>query len=140
MTSVSAVEVASRHQVYVELDDTGPEAWVPHIELSRQADLVLIYPATVNVIGKVACGLADELIPALVIASEKPVIFVPVTNRRMWENKAVQRNVDQLRSDGYTVLPPMPAIEVATREGLEQADEPFPFPTLLAQMHARLKE
>lgn len=134
LTSRYAIEVASRHKVYVELDDHGPEAWVPHIELSRQADLVLVYPATVNVLGKVAGGIADELISAIVLASEAPVFFVPITNPRMWENGAVQRNVALLKEDGYTVLPPLPNIEIATREGLEAADEPFPYPTLLAQM------
>ncbi|MGH9456169.1 MAG: flavoprotein [Thermoanaerobaculia bacterium] len=139
LTSPYAVEVASRHKVYIELDDHGPEAWVPHIELSRQADLVLVYPATVNVIGKVAGGIADELIPAIVLASEAPVFFVPITNPKMWGHSAVQRNVTFLRESGHAVLAPLPNIEIATREGLEAADEPFPYPTLLAQMRSAIR-
>lgn len=134
LVSPYAVEVASRHPVFVELDDTGEEVYVPHIELTRSCDLVLVYPATINVLGKVAQGIADELIPALVLASSTPVFFLPVTNPAMWGHPAVQRNVETLRRDGYAVLAPLPNIEVATREGLAEVHEPFPFPTLLAQI------
>jgi phosphopantothenoylcysteine decarboxylase/phosphopantothenate--cysteine ligase len=136
LVSRYAVEVASRHPVFVELDDTGEEVYVPHIELARSCDLVLVYPATINVLGKVAQGIADELIPALVLASPAPVFFLPVTNPGMWGHPAVQRNVETLRRDGYAVLAPLPNIEVATREGLSEVPEPFPFPTLLAQISA----
>jgi phosphopantothenoylcysteine decarboxylase/phosphopantothenate--cysteine ligase len=134
LVSPYAVEVASRHRVYVELDDTGPDVFVPHIELSRAADLVLVYPATVNVLGKVAAGIADELIPALVLAAEVPVFFVPVSNPSMTGHPAVRRSIRQLREDGYVVLPVLPDVEVATREGLEQLPDQFPMPTLLAQL------
>ncbi len=133
-----AVEVASRHPVYIEMEDRGPDVFVPHIELGLKADLVLVYPATVNVLGKVAQGIADELIPALIFATPAPVVFVPGANPNMWQHPAVQRNVRQLREDGYVVLPPVPAVEVATREGLEEIRDPFPFPTLRAQMAAIL--
>ena len=138
LVSRYAVEVASRHPVYVEMEDTGPDVFVPHIELARSADLVLVYPATVNILGKVAQGIADELIAALLLASPVPVFFVPVTNPAMWEHPAVRRNVRTLRDDGYVVLPPLAAVEVATREGLASASEAFPHPTLLVQMKAAL--
>lgn len=133
-----AVEVVSRHPVYVELEDTGREVYVPHIELARDCDLVLVYPATANVVGKVAAGIADELIPALILATDRPVIFAPITNPLMATHPAVARNLERLRADGYTVLPPLPAVEVATREGLAEASEAFPYPTLLLQMSAAL--
>lgn len=134
LVSRLAVEVASRHRVYVELDDQGPDVFVPHIELGLNADLVLVYPATVNIIAKVAQGIADELIPALILATAAPVFFVPGTNPNMWEHPAVRRNVRRLREDGYVVIPPPPVVEVATREGLAELPEAFPFPTLQAQM------
>ena len=135
LVSPLAVEVASRHPVYIELEDRGPDVFVPHIELGLKVDLVLVYPATVNVIAKVAQGIADELIPALILATPAPVFFVPGTNPNMWEHPAVQRNVRVLRQDGYVVLPPPPAVEVATREGLaEITPESFPYPTLQAQI------
>jgi phosphopantothenoylcysteine decarboxylase/phosphopantothenate--cysteine ligase len=134
LVSTYAVEVASRNKVYVEMDDTGPGVFVPHIELSRSADLVLVYPATVNVLGKVAGGIADELVPALILAAEIPVFFVPISNPAMTRHPSVRRNMRQLREDGYVVLPPLPNVEVATREGLQEVVDSFPLPTLLAQM------
>ena len=131
-----AVQAASRHPVYTEMEDTGPDLFVPHIELGRNVDLVLVYPATVNVVGKVAQGIADELIPALIFGTEAPVIFVPVANEAMWAHPAVRRNLETLRADGYVVLPPLPAVEVATREGLAELRDPFPYPSLLARMTA----
>jgi phosphopantothenoylcysteine synthetase/decarboxylase len=138
LVSPLAVEVASRHPVYIEMEDQGPDIFVPHIELGLNADLVLVYPATVNVIAKVAQGIADELIPALILATVSPVFFVPGTNPNMWEHPAVRRNVRTLREDGYLVLPPPPAVEVATREGLTEMPDAFPYPTLEAQMRAAL--
>jgi phosphopantothenoylcysteine decarboxylase/phosphopantothenate--cysteine ligase len=138
LVSRYSVEVASRHPVFVELEDTGEDIYVPHIELARSCDVVLVYPATINILGKVAQGIADELIAALVLASPAPVFFLPVTNPAMWRHPAVQRNVERLQQDGYAVLAPLPNIEVATREGLAEVPEPFPFPTLLAQISSVL--
>jgi phosphopantothenoylcysteine synthetase/decarboxylase len=138
LVSKAAVEAASRHQVFVEMDDTGPDVFVPHIELGRKVDMVLVYPATVNVVAKVAHGVADELIPALILATTAPVFFVPVANALMWSHPAARRNLKTLREDGYVVLPPLPGVEVATREGLEEMEGPFPLPTLLAQMSSVL--
>jgi len=136
MVSPYALEVASRHPVFTEIDDSADGIYVPHIELGRNVDVIVVYPATVNILGKVAHGIADELIAALILATRAPVFFVPVTNAAMWDHAAVQRNVRTLHNDGYTVLPPLPSIEVATREGLQDANEPFPLPTLLLQMRA----
>ena len=138
LVSRAAVAAASRHQVFVEMDDTGPDVFVPHIELGRNVDLILVYPATVNVVAKVANGVADELIPALILATTAPVFFVPVANPLMWSHPAARRNLKTLREDGYVVLPPLPAVEVATREGLEEMEGAFPLPTLLARMSSVL--
>lgn len=139
MVSGYALEVASRHPVFVEMDDSADGVYVPHIELSRDVDALLVYPATVNLLGKIANGIADELIAATVLAASCPVFFVPVTNEQMWNHPAVQRNVSRLTADGYTVLPPLPTVEVATREGLQETADPFPLPTLLVQMSAAVR-
>jgi phosphopantothenoylcysteine decarboxylase/phosphopantothenate--cysteine ligase len=138
LVSRLAVEVASRHPVYTEMEDTGPDVYVPHIELGRGVDMILVYPATVNIVGKVANGIADELASALVLASDAPVFFVAGGNPTMWEHPAVRRNLRRLAEDGYVVLPPPPSVEVATREGLETIQDPFPFPTLLARLQASM--
>jgi len=135
LVSRAAVEVATRHPVFVEMDETSPDVFVPHIELGRGVDLVLVYPATVNVVVKVAHGMADELIPALILATPAPVFFVPVANALMWNHPASRRNLKTLREDGYVVLPPLPGVEVATRE---EHEGPFPLPTLLARMSSVL--
>jgi phosphopantothenoylcysteine synthetase/decarboxylase len=141
MASKYSIEIASRHPVYVEIDDRGPDVWVPHIELSRSCDLILVYPATANIIGKVANGIADELIPALIMAATIPVFFVPIANPSMLEHPAMLRNIERLREDGYVVLPSPPAVEIATREGLAEAGAAaFPLPPLLARMSAALRD
>jgi phosphopantothenoylcysteine synthetase/decarboxylase len=138
MVSPQSVEVTSRNHVFVELDESGDGVHVPHIELALDADFILVYPATVNILGKVANGIADDLISTLIIAAEIPVIFVPVSSPAMNDHPAVQRNVERLKSDGYVVLPPMLGPEVATRERMDMIGEGFPMPTLLLQMQALL--
>lgn len=138
LVSVYAVEAASRHKVYIEIDDHGPEGFVPHIELAAQSELVLVYPATINIVGKVANGIADELIAALILATDRPVVFVPIANEAMWTHPAAERNLATLKRDGYIVLDPIMGVEVATREGLESVG-PFPMPTLLLQLQAALR-
>jgi phosphopantothenoylcysteine synthetase/decarboxylase len=138
LVSRAAVEVASRHTAFVEMSDFGDGVYVPHIELTRDADFIIVYPATANIIGKVAQGIADELISTLIIAADIPVFFVPIMNPAMWNHPAVQRNVRTLENDGYTVLPLIDNIEVATREGLEQTSEGFPLPTLLLRLQAAM--
>lgn len=137
MVSRYALEVASRHAVFSEMSDIADGVYVPHIELSR-VDFIIVYPATANILGKVAQGIADELISTLIIAADVPVFFVPIMNPAMWEHPAVQRNVRTLQDDGYTVLPLLENIEIATREGLEQATETFPLPTLLLRLQAAM--
>src|SRR5262245_6592252 len=138
MVSPYSLEVATRNRVFVEMDDCGDGVYVPHIELARNADLILVFPATVNILGKVANGIADELIAAIIIAAEVPVLFVPVSNPAMIGHPAVQRNIERLKSDGYLVTQPLPGPEVATREGMEQLGDTFPIPSLLTQMTAVL--
>jgi phosphopantothenoylcysteine synthetase/decarboxylase len=122
------------------MDDTGDGVYVPHIELGRNIDLVVVFPATVNIMSKVANGIADELITALIIATEVPVLFMPEGNPAMMNHPAVQRNIEQLRADGYVVLPQIAGPEVATREDMERLGENFPIPSLLLQMSAALAD
>jgi phosphopantothenoylcysteine synthetase/decarboxylase len=138
MVSRQSVQATSRNHVFVEMDEAADGVYVPHIELARDADFIVVYPATVNILGKVANGIADDLISALIIAAEIPVIFVPVSNPAMLDHPAVQRNMERLKSDGYIVLPPMLGPEVATRERMEMVGGGFPMPTLLLQMNAVL--
>ena len=131
LVSRDAVEIASRNKVFVDMFDRTDEIFVPHIELTRSTDLTLVYPATANLVGKLANGIADELIPALLIASDTPTVIVPVANDLMIAHPAMVRNMATLRKDGYVIIDPPQAVEIAFREEIDERVGPFPFPGLL---------
>ncbi|WP_374597207.1 bifunctional phosphopantothenoylcysteine decarboxylase/phosphopantothenate--cysteine ligase CoaBC [Sphingosinicella sp.] len=92
--------------VYTDLFDLKEEREIGHIQLSRQADLVVVAPATANILAKMAGGIADDLATTLLLATDKPVLAAPAMNVRMWLHPATQRNVAQLRVDGITIMEP----------------------------------
>jgi phosphopantothenoylcysteine decarboxylase / phosphopantothenate---cysteine ligase len=96
----------SEQPVHTSLWDLKDEAEMGHIQLSREADLVVIAPATADLMAKMAAGIADDLATTLLLATDKPVLAAPAMNVRMWQHPATQRNVAQLRADGVTVLEP----------------------------------
>ncbi len=96
----------SEDKVYTDLFDLKDEAEMGHIQLSRQADLVVVAPATADLMARMAAGIADDLATTLLLATDKPVLCAPAMNVRMWTHPATQRNVATLRSDGITVLDP----------------------------------
>jgi phosphopantothenoylcysteine decarboxylase/phosphopantothenate--cysteine ligase len=98
--------VLTEDQVYEDLFDLKAEREIGHIQLSRQADLVVVAPATANILAKMATGIADDLATTLLLATDKPVLAVPAMNVRMWHHKATQRNVAQLGADGVLGMEP----------------------------------
>lgn len=78
----------------------------PHIELARKADVMCIAPATANLLAKAAIGLADDLLSTLLLSFEGPVLLAPAMNVQMWRKRAVERNVAQLREDGFRFVGP----------------------------------
>lgn len=96
----------SENQVYTNLFDLKNEAEMGHIQLSREADLVVVCPATADLLAKMATGIADDLATTLILATDKPVMAVPAMNVRMWEHEATQRNIGLLKAAGVTVLDP----------------------------------
>ncbi len=105
---VTAMTLAalSEEQVHTTLWDLKDEAEMGHIQLSRQADLVVIAPATADLMARMANGIADDLATTLLLATDKPVLAAPAMNVRMWLHPATQRNVARLRADGITVMAP----------------------------------
>ena len=101
-----ALAALSENQVYTNLFDLKNEAEMGHIQLSREADLVVVCPATADLLAKMANGIADDLATTLILATDKPVMAVPAMNVRMWEHEATQRNVATLKAAGVTVLQP----------------------------------
>jgi phosphopantothenoylcysteine decarboxylase/phosphopantothenate--cysteine ligase len=96
----------SENQVFTSLWDLKDEAEMGHIQLSREADLVVVAPATADLMAKMAAGIADDLATTLLLATDKPVLAAPAMNWRMWTHAATRRNVATLRGDGLTVLEP----------------------------------
>jgi len=96
----------SEQEVHTSLWDLKNETEMGHIQLSREADLVVVCPATADLMAKMAAGIADELATTLLLATDKPVLAVPAMNVRMWLHPATQRNVARLRADGVTILDP----------------------------------
>ena len=101
-----SVSALSGEKVYQDLFDLTDEAEMGHIELSRSADLVVVAPATADLIAKAANGLANDLASTALLATDKPVLYAPAMNVRMWLHGATQRNVATLRTDGATVIDP----------------------------------
>ncbi|WP_076071624.1 bifunctional phosphopantothenoylcysteine decarboxylase/phosphopantothenate--cysteine ligase CoaBC [Sphingomonas montana] len=147
---VTAMTLAalSERPVHTSLWDLD-EAEMGHIQLSRQADLVVVVPATADLLARMAAGIADDLATTLLLATDKPVLVAPAMNVRMWLHPATQRNVATLRADGITVVPPdegamacgeygpgrLPAIDALSDVILARFAAPAPRPGLLAGRH-----
>ena len=101
-----SVSALSGDKVYGELFNLTDEAEMGHIELSRSADLVVVAPATADLMAKAAHGLANDLASTTLLATDKPVLMAPAMNVRMWEHPATQRNLTTLTGDGVKFVGP----------------------------------
>jgi phosphopantothenoylcysteine decarboxylase/phosphopantothenate--cysteine ligase len=101
-----SVSALTGRKVYRDLFDLTDEAEMGHIQLSRAADLVVVAPATADLMAKMAQGHADDLVSTLLMATDKPVLIAPAMNVRMWLHPATQRNLATLRTDGIGVIGP----------------------------------
>jgi len=101
-----SVSALAGHKVFRDLFDLTDEAEMGHIELSRSADLIVVAPATANLMAKMAGGMADDLASTLLLATDTPVLIAPAMNVRMWQHPATQRNIDMLRADGIGFVGP----------------------------------
>ncbi|PXW67619.1 phosphopantothenate-cysteine ligase /phosphopantothenoylcysteine decarboxylase [Blastomonas natatoria] len=96
----------SENEVFTTLWDLKNETEMGHIQLSREADLIVVCPATADLLAKMAAGISDSLATTVLLATDTPVLAVPAMNVRMWQHAATQRNVARLRADGVTVVDP----------------------------------
>ncbi|MEM1273012.1 MAG: bifunctional phosphopantothenoylcysteine decarboxylase/phosphopantothenate--cysteine ligase CoaBC [Pseudomonadota bacterium] len=101
-----SVSALAENKVYGDLFDLTDEAEMGHIELSRAADLIVVAPATADLMAKIAHGHADDLASTVLMATDKRVLIAPAMNVRMWEHRATQRNLDLLRRDGILTVGP----------------------------------
>jgi phosphopantothenoylcysteine decarboxylase/phosphopantothenate--cysteine ligase len=101
-----SLSVLTEDKAFTELFDLKDEAEIGHIRLSREADLVVVAPATADLLAKMAHGLADDLASTVLLATDKPVLAAPAMNVRMWQHKATQRNLATLKADGILFVGP----------------------------------
>ncbi|WP_194744188.1 bifunctional phosphopantothenoylcysteine decarboxylase/phosphopantothenate--cysteine ligase CoaBC [Thermaurantiacus tibetensis] len=134
ITPLAAAALAET-RAYTELFDLDDEAEMGHIRLSRAADLVLVCPATADLMARMAAGLADDLASTLLLATDTPVMVAPAMNVRMWEHPATQANVATLRRRGVTVLEPDVGPMACGEHGPGRLPEP---PAILAAIAAAL--
>ena len=102
-----------------------PEEWdAAHISLAEKADLVLVAPATANIIGKVANGICDDMLTCAICATKAPVLFAPAMNDGMYNNKIVQENIAKLKKLGYHFTGPVKGKLACGAEGLGHIQDP----------------
>ena len=101
-----SLSVLTEEKAFTDLFDLKDEAEIGHIRLSREADLIVIAPATADLLAKMAHGLADDLATAVLLATDKPVLAAPAMNVRMWQHPATRRNLATLKADGILFVGP----------------------------------
>ncbi len=119
------LQTLSGHPVAIELLDADQESAMGHIKLARWADWILIAPASADTIARLAQGRADDLLAALCLASESPLVIAPAMNNKMWENQATQENLAQLQARGVQVLGPASGDQACGEQGAGRLLEPI---------------
>lgn len=100
------MQALSGKPVFIDMWDSSISNGMPHIELSREADAILVAPASADFLAKLVQGRADDLLSTLCLARDCPLLVAPAMNKQMWENPATQRNIAQLQADGISLLGP----------------------------------
>ena len=114
----------SEDKVFQDLFSLTDEEEMGHIRLSREADLVLVAPATANILAKMAAGIADDLATTALMATDKPILVAPAMNVRMWENPATQENLATLEKRGIVFIGPEEGDMACGEWGLGRMSEP----------------
>lgn len=100
------MQTLSKRKVITDMFEEQNPEFVGHIEYGQEWDCIVVAPATANNLGKVANGIADDMVTSTIIAATKPVIFVPSMNTHMYENRLVQANIEKLKELGYHFVEP----------------------------------
>lgn len=136
ITPLSAATLSGQ-PVRDELFSLTDEALIGHIELSREADLLVIAPATANFLARMACGIADDLASTLLLATDKLALVAPAMNVRMWLHPATQRNVERLKADGILFVGPEEGTMACGEYGPGRMAEPMEIVEAVEQVLAR---
>jgi len=130
-----SLQALSESKVYVDLFSLTDESEMGHIQLSRSADLVVVAPATADLLARMTAGMADDLAATVLLATDKPVLVAPAMNVRMWEHPATQSNLATLRARGVHVVGPDQGVMACNEYGFGRLAEP---PAILAAIKALL--
>jgi len=131
-------QALSGNPVHTELFDLYQESEIGHISLADRADLLVVAPATANVIGKVANGIADDLLTTTIMATRATVVFAPAMNVNMWENPLFQANQEKLERQGYHFIEPVAGELACGYEGKGKLPDPqYLFDRVAAVLHPR---
>lgn len=136
VTPLSVSALAGR-KVFSDLFDLTAESEMGHIELSRSADLIVVAPATADLMAKMAQGQANDLASTLLLATDTPVLIAPAMNVRMWQHPATQRNIEVLRKDGIGFVGPNEGDMACGEHGPGRMAE---VPEIIASIEAALRE
>ena len=101
------LETLSGNKVYKDMFELPDKRKITHVSLAEKADLIVVCPATANIIGKLASGICDDLLTATVISSTSHVLIAPAMNDKMYRNKITQRNIETLKKVGYKFIDPI---------------------------------
>ena len=124
MVAPATFQALSGRPVYSDMWDAAIPDNMAHIEISRGKDAIVVAPATADFIGRLANGLADDLLSALCLARECPLVIAPAMNRQMWQHPATRRNVERLLNDGVTLLGPASGDQACGEVGMGRMIEP----------------
>ena len=119
-----SVSALSEEKVYQKLFSLKNETEMGHIQLSRENDLILVAPASANIIAHAAAGIANDLATTILLAANKPILFAPSMNVEMWNNPITQKNVKFLKDNNYNFIGPEPGDLACGEEGDGRMSEP----------------
>lgn len=114
----------SKNKVVVDTFEIPDSYDVEHISLAKKADLFLVAPATANIIGKVANGVADDMLSTTIMATTSKVVFAPAMNDAMYKNQIVQDNINKLKKYGYYFINPTEGMLACNTKGIGRLEEP----------------
>lgn len=129
-------QALTRRPILASLWQPRAASQFEHLEPSEAADLIVVAPATANIIGKLAGGIADDLVSTLLLGADCPVLLAPAMNTRMWQHPAVQRNVAFLRDNGFLLVGPESGWLACGDAGPGRMSEPE---AILAAMREQLR-
>ena len=133
-------EAVTNSAVFTSLWERGEKYKIGHVNLADWADIVVVAPATANIIGRIANGICDDLLSTtLCAASAKPILLAPTMNNNMWTNAAVQRNVKTVKEMGFQLIGPEEGLLACGVEGIGRMSEPQDILEALKEMASKIK-